>query len=210
MKKLYLAGAGGFAREIHSYLLKKDLVVDGYTFSGFLSDFSASLDGFNIGFSIYDEIMSYNLTTSDAVIIAVADCNLKEEIFKHYKKLGIKVLSYIHETAFIGRNVKIGEGAVICANATLTCDIEIGVAVTINVHSSIGHDAKLGDFCTLSGHCDVTGRVFLDHKVFMGSHALIIPNVNIGKGAIIGAGSVVISKVKPGNTMFGNPAKKIK
>ncbi len=210
MKKLYLAGAGGFAREIYSYLLKRDLMVDGYQFSGFLSDFPASLDDFNIEFKIIDRIMSCNLAANDAVIIAVADCNLKEVIFKHYNKLGIKVLTYIHETAFIGRNVKIGEGAVICPNTTLTCDIEIGVAVTINAHSSIGHDVKLGDFCTLSGHCDVTGRVCLDHKVFMGSHALIIPNVNVGEGAIIGAGSVVISKVKPGNTVFGNPAKKIK
>lgn len=210
MNSLYLVGAGGLAREIFSYLQNEKLIIDGYKFSGFLSDYTDDLQSFNIDYNIVDVIMSVKLHSSDAVIIAVADCDLKEKLFEHYTNIGVKVLTYIHSTAFIGNNVIIGEGAVICPYVTLTSDIRIGRAVTINAHSSIGHDAILGDYCTLSGHCDVTGHVCLDNKVFMGSHALVIPKIKVGEGAVIGAGSVVISKVKSGTTMFGNPAKKIK
>ncbi|MCS3455398.1 sugar O-acyltransferase (sialic acid O-acetyltransferase NeuD family) [Aeromonas sp. BIGb0405] len=210
MNKLYLVGAGGFAREIYSYISKKEFIVDGFKLEGFLSDYPSDLNGFNIGFKIVDQAISNKLDVTDAVIIAVSDCDFKEKLYEHYKSLGVKILTYIHETAFIGENVAIGEGTVVCPYATLTTDIQVGVAVTVNAYSSVGHDVTLGDFCTLSGHCDVTGHVYLDNKVFMGSHALIIPKVKVGQGAIIGAGSVVISKVKPGTTMFGNPAKKIK
>lgn len=210
MNSLYLVGAGGFAREIFSYIKNENLIYAGYKFGGFLSDYKDDLQGFNIDYNIVDVIMSVKLHSSDAVIIAVADCDLKEKLFEHYTNVGVKILTYIHSTAYIGNNVIIGDGTVICPYATLTSDIRIGVAVTINVHSSIGHDAILGDYCTLSGHCDVTGHVYLESKVFMGSHALVIPKIKVGEGAVIGAGSVVISKVKPGATMFGNPAKKIK
>jgi acetyltransferase-like isoleucine patch superfamily enzyme len=38
---------------------------------------------------------------------------------------------------------------------------------------------------------------------------MIVAGVTIGKGARIGAGSVVIGPVKAGETVFGNPAEKV-
>lgn len=183
MNNLYLVGAGGFAREIYSYIHGSDFIVDGFKFAGFLSDKQSDLDKFDIDIKVIDQIMSCRVDSTDAVIIAVADCNLKEKLFNYYKNLGARILTYIHETAFVGLNVNIGEGSVVCPYAILTSDIHVGVAVTVNVYSSIGHDAILGDFCTLSGHCDVTGHVCLDSKVFMGSHALVTPKVKVGKGS---------------------------
>jgi acetyltransferase-like isoleucine patch superfamily enzyme len=37
----------------------------------------------------------------------------------------------------------------------------------------------------------------------------VIAGITIGKNARIGAGSVVINDVKPGETVFGNPAKPV-
>ncbi|MFM7859306.1 MAG: acetyltransferase, partial [Flammeovirgaceae bacterium] len=37
-----------------------------------------------------------------------------------------------------------------------------------------------------------------------------VAGVTVGKGACIGAGSVVVSAVKPGETVFGNPAQLVK
>ncbi|HBF45943.1 MAG TPA: transferase [Shewanella frigidimarina] len=210
MKKLYLVGAGGFAREIYSYLLFNKFIYNGYKLAGFLSDNTNDLNNYPIKHEIFDEIRSTKLTSDDAIIIAVADCKFKESIYSFYKAQNVNILTYIHGTAFIGHNVTIEDGSVVCPYAILTSDVRLGKAVTVNVHASIGHDAVLGDYSTLSGHCDVTGGVELESKVFTGSHSLVIPKVKVGEGAIIGAGSVVISKVKAGSTMFGNPAKKIK
>lgn len=210
MGKLYLIGAGGLAREIYSYLKEEEFIYQGYQLVGFLSDNIADLDSYSVTHKIVDNILSTQVTAEDAVLIAVADCQFKQVLYQFYNKIGCKLVTYIHPSAFIGNNVTIGEGSIICPYAILTTDIEIGKAVTINAHSSVGHDAAIGDYSTLSGHCDITGFVKIGESVFFGSHALVIPKIQVESESIIGAGSVVISKVKAGSTVFGNPAKKIK
>lgn len=43
----------------------------------------------------------------------------------------------------------------------------------------------------------------------IGSGAIILPYVNIGHDAQVGAGSVVTYHVEPGGKVFGNPAKRM-
>ena len=73
----------------------------------------------------------------------------------------------------------------------------------------MGHDTVLGPGTTLSGHCDVTGGAKLGRAVFLGSHASITPNVVVGDAARVGAGSIVIRRVRPGKSVFGVPATEI-
>lgn len=208
---LYLVGAGGFAREIYSYLGESDFKYEGYVLRGLLSDYKGDLDNYpEIKHRIVGDRECPAITQDDAVIIAVASPEQKNKLYEFYINKGIKILSFIHQTAVIGFNVKIGEGTVICPNTTLTTDIILGKCVTVNVNSTVGHDATIGDYSTLSGHCDVTGFAKLGKRVFMGSSAVIIPKVSVGDGAIIGAGSVIVSRVKSSVTMFGNPAKRLK
>jgi acetyltransferase-like isoleucine patch superfamily enzyme len=63
--------------------------------------------------------------------------------------------------------------------------------VTISAHAFIGGNAILEDLCTIH------------------PHAVVLPRVRIGKGAVVGAGSVVIKDVAPYTTVFGSPAKVI-
>lgn len=46
--------------------------------------------------------------------------------------------------------------------------------------------------------------------VWIGAGAIILNGITIGKGAIVGAGSVVTKNVEPYTIVVGNPAKKIK
>ena len=64
-----------------------------------------------------------------------------------------------------------------------------------------------GDGCTLSPHCDLTGRVQLGKGVFLGTHAVVLPGGRVGEFATVGAGSVVLQKVRPHTTVIGVPAK---
>lgn len=51
------------------------------------------------------------------------------------------------------------------------------------------------------------GNVIIEDNVFIGMNSLIIKPVTIGKGAIIGAGSVVTKDIPEGAIVGGNPAK---
>ena len=206
---LYILGAGGFAREIYSYLAENDFVYNNSRLAGFLDDNLSALDGFDLSHKIIGSLKSIDLKATDCLIIAVANPAIKEQIFDFYHKNNGTIISYTHPLAIIGHNVSIGVGTVCAPYSIVATNVKMGHGCTINAFSSIGHDAILGDFCTLSGHCDVTGNVNLGNKVFMGSHASIIPSIQIGSSAVIGAGSLVIRRVKENTTMFGNPAKKI-
>ncbi|WP_412501516.1 acetyltransferase [Shewanella chilikensis] len=206
----YIVGAGGFAREIYSYLSDDQYKVGSYRLAGFLDDNVDAVKMFKVGHKVVSTLFSETIPSGSKLIMAVANPELKERIFHYYKSRDCSFVTYIHPSAFIGNSVSIGEGSIVSPNSVLTTDIKIGNCVTINALSSVGHDAKIGDFSTLSGHCDVTGFVELGQKVFMGSNSSVIPNVKVGDDSIIGAGSVVISKVRAGVTVFGNPARKIK
>lgn len=54
------------------------------------------------------------------------------------------------------------------------------------------------------------GNTIIGNDVWIGQNALILPGVNIGDGAIIGANSVVGSNVAPYTIVAGNPAKAIR
>lgn len=54
------------------------------------------------------------------------------------------------------------------------------------------------------------GNTVIGNDVWIGQNALILPGVNIGDGAIIGANSVVGSNVDPYTIVAGNPAKVIR
>ena len=52
--------------------------------------------------------------------------------------------------------------------------------------------------------------VDIGNDVWIGANVLIMPGVNIGHGAVIGAGSVVVKDVEPYSIIAGVPAKSIK
>lgn len=54
------------------------------------------------------------------------------------------------------------------------------------------------------------GSIIIEDDVWIGSNSVILSGVKIGRGAIIGAGSVVTKDVEPYTIVAGNPAKKIR
>lgn len=56
----------------------------------------------------------------------------------------------------------------------------------------------------------VVGEIVVGEDAFVGVRALILPGVEIGTGALVGAGAVVTKDVPPWMVAAGNPAKPIK
>ncbi len=53
------------------------------------------------------------------------------------------------------------------------------------------------------------GVIEVDDDVFIGAFSIVLPNIRIGKGAIVAAGSVVTKDVPEGLLVGGNPARVI-
>ena len=77
---------------------------------------------------------------------------------------------------------------------------------------SIGDNVSIGIRTTIVTHFywgprrqDGAGTVVIENDVFVGPHCVILPNVRIGQGAVIQAGTVVSRNVPPA-TLWGGPA----
>ena len=55
----------------------------------------------------------------------------------------------------------------------------------------------------------LVGKIVLEQDVFLGSNSVVLPNVTISEGAMIGAGSVVNHDVAPWTINMGVPARVI-
>ena len=70
-------------------------------------------------------------------------------------------------------------------------------------------DCKIGDFTCIMSHCNIMGHTEIGQRVFIGGSAGTVPKAKIGDDAYVGAGSMVLRKVKAGSKVFGNPAAPI-
>ncbi len=57
---------------------------------------------------------------------------------------------------------------------------------------------------------DCKGGAVVRRLARIGANATILPGVEIGENALVGAGSVVVDDVPPGAVVVGNPARVIK
>ena len=208
MKKILIVGAGGFGREVYYWILDSQEKYPEWEISGFIDDKKNALEGYKYEVPVVcskDFSPEYN----HFLVLGIGLPRVKKTVVQTLQNRGGKFVSFIHHSAILGQNVSVGEGSVLCPNTVLTCDVTLGSFVTVNCAATAGHDASIGSFSTLSGHVDITGFAKIGEAVFLGSHASVLPGIKVEDEATIGAGSVVVNKVKRGNTVFGNPAKVI-
>lgn len=209
MKTVYIVGAGGFGRELLGWARQHPDCGKEWKIAGFLDDRIDALERFPGDRKVVSAIRDFSPDENDRLLVALGNPKIKNTVVRSLLSRGAKFLTFVHPSAILGENVVLGEGVVICPRCVLTSDIVVGEFAMYNVASTSGHDVHVGAFCTLSGQCELTGGVILEEGVFLGCHALVIPGKRVGAWATVGAGSVVINDVKPGATVFGNPAKKI-
>ncbi len=122
---------------------------------------------------------------------------------------GMKLRALARFIAHIGRfftGIEIHPGAKIGKDLF----IDHGMGVVIGETSEIGNNVTMYHGVTLGGKgSDKPGKRHptLEDDVVVGSGAQILGAVTIGKGAKVGANSVVTSDVPPGCTVVGNPAR---
>ncbi len=123
-------------------------------------------------------------------------------------------------------------------NMPLDSTIHIGANFFKPSNISIGHDTIIGDHCFMDGraplkignHVGIASQVLIyndEHDinspnygnsfgpveigdyVFIGPRSIILPNIKIGKGAVVAAGAIVTKDIPDFEIWGGVPAKKI-
>ncbi|VEB96358.1 Putative acetyltransferase SA2342 [Cedecea lapagei] len=122
------------------------------------------------------------------------------------------------------KNAIIGNNCNICANALIENDVVIGNNVTVKSGVYIWDGVRIEDDVFIGPCVAFTNDKHPRSKIYpeeflqtivrkgasIGANATILPGVEIGEKAIIGAGSVVTKDVPPYAIVVGNPARFIK
>jgi acetyltransferase-like isoleucine patch superfamily enzyme len=108
------------------------------------------------------------------------------------------------------RGVRIGRGVFVGLGVILESEfphmVSIGNSVTLSVRSVvIAHFAGSARWARISGGASVR----IEDHAFIGPGVIILPNVTVGHGAVVAAGSIVSQSVPPLTMVQGNPAKPV-
>jgi UDP-2-acetamido-3-amino-2,3-dideoxy-glucuronate N-acetyltransferase len=111
----------------------------------------------------------------------------------------------IQRGAEIGARCKISSHSFICAGVTIEDEVFVGHGV-IFVNDKVPRATT--ESGALQGEEDwVLLRTVVEQRASLGSGVVVLGDVRIGAGALVGAGAVVTRDVGPGEIVAGNPAR---
>jgi acetyltransferase EpsM len=214
---LYVTGAGGHGREVHTYL--RDLQDSGWSgeLKGYLDDGLAP--------GVYGRLnvlgpLAYLKENRDSgarirYITAAGDNTVRRDMVRRIEALcgpgELEPWTLIHPRAWVGQeDVEIGAGTCVAPGAIVTTRTKIGAHCIINAKASVAHDCVLGDFVNINPGATVCGWAQIGEGAYIGAGAVIKDKAKVGAWSIIGAGAVVIKDIPPHVTAVGAPARVIK
>lgn len=214
--ELYVVGAGGHAREVHSYI--RDLADAGWkgTLKGFIDDNLAP--GPHGRLEVVGPLAETTFpfggpSPQGRYITALGNNPTRRAVVNRIETLfgdTFPAWTLIHPDSRIGEDVEIGDGGCIAPAVIITAGVRIGRHCILNVKASVSHDCSVGDFVNINPGATVCGWVKIGDEAYIGAGATLKDRVSIGAGSIIGAGAVVTQDIPPGVTAVGVPARIIK
>ena len=136
----------------------------------------------------------------------------------------------------IGDQFATGHGVMIREENRIGDDVSIGSHSIVEHHVSIGNGVRIHsqafipEYSVLEDGCWIGPNVVLTNALHplcpkakeclrgptikrrakIGANATLLPDITIGENALVGAGSVVVHDVAPGEVVAGNPARVVK
>lgn len=132
-------------------------------------------------------------------------------VAKHLPGFGLRI-SLLRMCGYvIGNSVYIGEDIIIIDdlgdtqfNLSIGDRASISPRVTFVLHTQ-PNESRIAPYVNSR-----KGSITIDSDAWIGTGAVILPNVTIGEGAVVGANSVVTKDVAPYTVVGGVPAREIK
>lgn len=204
MSRLVIAGAGGFGRGVRGWIQQspEHRRKHGIEEVVFVDDSYAP--GRH---DVCGDIDTYRKRPDDLVLCAIGDPSTRAQVVERLADRGVIFHTFIDDHASVGDGVRVGEGSIVCPGSVISADATISRHVHINFNCSVGHDVVLGEFSTLSPSVNIMGEAQVGARVFFGGSAVILPRLEVGYGAVVGAGAVAVRSVSARTTVVGNPAR---
>ena len=138
-------------------------------------------------------------------------------------RLGARVIvgdqSCVRERCEIGDDAVIGRGTLVENDTTIGAFTKIQANAYITAYSTLEDEVFIAP-CVITTNDNYMGRTEKRHALRrgptirrgarVGGGAVLLPGIEIGEEAFVGAGAVVLGDVPPRAVMVGNPARQIR
>lgn len=179
----------------------------------------------SIGRVIYFLFFKWNTICGKGVrIYPSAFCDNKNNknsiIIKEYAGIKGSLICNRKDRITIGKCTTINKGTTLYANNEIKIGDYCMISYDVEIHDNNGHPLSAmirreqliqkSKGIPNDNYLAKSKPINIEDDVWIGMHSIILKGVNVGKGAIIAAGSVVTKDVPPFTIAAGNPAKAIK
>lgn len=208
-KPVLIFGAGGLGKVALEIFHSHNIIV-----YGFLDD-DESLHG-----QEFDEVTVLGNTDDDGFLkligkkceafVAVDENSIRESLVEMLReRRKVMPINALHKDVSIARSAALHHGTLVNAGVRIGANAKIGNHAILHANATIEHGVVLDDLVQIGAGTVINAGVEIEEGAFIGSGVTVVGGVKIGKGARVGAGSVVIADVAEGQTVFGNPAQEV-
>jgi len=206
MRNLIILGAGGFAREVHDLANYCYGNAPDFYVKGFLSDGPSDIESYGYP-PVLATVDGYEIKENDVFIPGIGNVNDRKKVVELILKKGGKFINLIHPAAVISPTVKLGTGIAIKAFCVLASNVSIEDYTFLQSSVICGHDVQIGNYCQINSFSFFAGCSKISDLATINAGVKVVQNMQIGCGAIVGIGSIILCNVPAGKKVFGNPAR---
>ncbi|HYE10131.1 MAG TPA: acetyltransferase [Patescibacteria group bacterium] len=196
-KKIVIFGNTKFAEMIRYYIeTETDDTIIGYTVDREFIEKSA-IEGVElVPFEVIDSLYSKEEVKILPVIGYNRMNNIRKDIFNRIKSKGYEVASFVHHTAKIAQNCKLGEGNIFLENTLVQPFVSIGSGNVFWSNVNISHHTSIGNYNFFAPSASISGNVKIENNCFVGNNSTIKNEVIISDFTLIGAGAYISKNTK--------------
>lgn len=211
MKKIYIVGGNGFARECYLYIHWINQANPEIQFAGFLGHggYGHTVDYKNLQEFYKGEVADHEFQPDEYVVIGAGYPVLRKKIYDELKARNLQFFNLIMPYVYLNPTVEIGEANVFVSPFSASINTKIGNCNVFNGDVVLGHDAVIGDCNFFGPKSQILGNVTIGNNNQIGAGSILLPKAKIGNNNIIAPLSAVYKGCKDNCYILGNPALKV-
>ncbi len=197
-KPLVIVGTGLLAEQVHYYLgTRSGRAVDAFVLDAAYIREPRFLDRPVLDFA---EAQRRFPPATHELFVAIGHTAVaaRRRWFDAALAAGYTLPSYVHPSAWVAENVRIGANTLVQELAMVAPFVQLGENLILCPQVGINHHTRVGSHCFFAPSASVAGDADIGPGCFIGLGATIRDRVRIGEGCIIGAGALIMADCAAG------------
>lgn len=212
MENIVIVGAGGFGREVSSWIESVNESKPTFQILGYYDDNDSFKESKNLNPYLYLGTLAElnKIVEKINVVIAIGNPKAVWQVKNKLTNPNLLFPTIIHpSTLFYGNKYEVGEGNLIGPYSIISCNVKIGNFNIFNTYVSVGHDTVINSYNVMNPRVLISGDCKIGNRNLFGLNSAILQGKSLGDDNTLSPGSILYTSKKKDSFLMGNPAKSL-